>query len=422
MRERLNILLVIVFTLLIIECLQAQVIAIDTIQLGAGNNPCDISVNPYIKRIYVSCKDNNMVFVIDETSNSVIDTILLNQPRDISINSKTNRIYITQIGKISIIDGFTNSVMDSVTIEDYAVNVCVNPLTNRIYVTAWKRYAIDQNRVYVIDGITDSITTTIPVGEYPDGISINLKLNYIYIANWYGSSVYTIAGTSDSIIAALAVAQWPYGICVNPKTNYVYVAHYYHSVWYNSNLVSVIDETNNSVLATVITGTSPRSVCVNPENNRVYVANEVSNDVYVIDGTSFSVADIIPVGVKPYSIDVNPTNNRIYVTCYEDEAIYVLEDLVGIEEPSFIPESFSLTLLENPVKEKAIFHLNLSEDVIVTLRIYDIMGRLIDLLINERKTAGFYEISWIPEVSAGVYFYVLETAQTKKSGKIVLIK
>ena len=419
MRERLNILLAILFTLLIIECLQAQVIAIDTIQLGAGNNPCDISVNPYIKRIYVSCTNDNRVFVIDETNNSIFDTLLLHYPYNISVNSKTNRIYVTQVDRISVIDGFTNSVIDTIKIDERAYNVCVNSLLNRVYVTSLKYYCINQYRVYVIDGITDSIIDTIFVGDHPIGVAINTNINHLYIANWYSSSIYTIDGTSDSIIAALAISQWPYDVCVNPKTNHVYVAHYY---WQETNLVSVIDGTNNSVIATVITGTNPRSVCVNPDNNRVYVANEGSDDVYVIDGTSCSVVDIIPVGNKPYSIDVNPTNNRIYVTCYEDEAVYVLEDLVGIEGPNFIPEPFFLTLLENPVKNNAIFHLNLSEDVIVTLRIYDIMGCLVDLLINERKTAGFYEISWIPEVSAGVYFYVMETAQTKKSGKIVLIK
>lgn len=419
MSEKLNILLAILFAVFTIESSGAQVIVVDTIWLGTEIKPLDVSVNPYIKRIYVSCQDNNMVFVIDEINNSVIDTILLNQPRNISINSKTNRIYITQGDKISVIDGLTDCVVDTVTIEDYAYNVCVNPFTNQIYVTARKGYCIDPYRVYVIDGITDSITATIPVGDYPLGVSVNPNFNYIYVANMWSSSVYTIDGTGDSVIAALAVASWPYDICVNPKTNRVYVTHYY---WEETNLVSVIDGSNNSVLATVVSGENPHSICVNPENNRVYVANEGSNDVCVIDGASCSVADTVPVGVKPYSIDVNPTNNRVYVTCYEDGTVYVLEDKVGVEEEISQSELFSLALEGNPAKEKAIFHLSLDEDAEVTLRIYDIMGRLVDLLLNERMTAGFYEISWIPKVSAGIYFYVLETPQVEKSGKIVLIK
>jgi YVTN family beta-propeller protein len=94
----------------------------------------------------------------------------------------------------------------------------------------------------------------------------------------------------------------------------------------------------------------------------------------------------------------------------------------GIMEYENIPTSFSFGLKSNPARGKAVFNLALPQAGLVTLRIYDVSGRLIDKVISGRKSAGFYEIPWIKEVSSGIFFYHLDSPWQQKIGKLVLIR
>jgi len=65
---------------------------------------------------------------------------------------------------------------------------------------------------------------------------------------------------------------------------------------------------------------------------------------------------------------------------------------------------------------------------IVTLKIYDIMGREIRTLVHELHSAGFYQVQWNgrdntgTNVSSGVYFYRLTADKFSKTNKILLIR
>ena len=59
----------------------------------------------------------------------------------------------------------------------------------------------------------------------------------------------------------------------------------------------------------------------------------------------------------------------------------------------------------------------------VTLKIYDILGREVATLINEKLTPGTYEVVWEAVNNAsGVYFYKLETEDYSETKKMVLMR
>jgi photosystem II stability/assembly factor-like uncharacterized protein len=59
----------------------------------------------------------------------------------------------------------------------------------------------------------------------------------------------------------------------------------------------------------------------------------------------------------------------------------------------------------------------------VTLRIYDLLGREIETLVNEEKQAGTYEVTWsATELPSGVYFYQIKTGNFIETKKMVLIR
>ena len=74
-----------------------------------------------------------------------------------------------------------------------------------------------------------------------------------------------------------------------------------------------------------------------------------------------------------------------------------ISQVVVIHKQNGIPTPFSPTttiMFSNPVK------------VLVTLKVYDVLGSEIATLINEEKPAGSYEVEFNgKELPGGVYFY-----------------
>jgi hypothetical protein len=91
----------------------------------------------------------------------------------------------------------------------------------------------------------------------------------------------------------------------------------------------------------------------------------------------------------------------------------------GIADGLTTPISFSFGLKSNPTN-KAVFNLILPKDGQVTIKIYDINGRLVDNLSGYRP-ARYHQINWETKVN-GVYFYTFESSSYRKSGKLVVVK
>jgi flagellar hook assembly protein FlgD len=59
----------------------------------------------------------------------------------------------------------------------------------------------------------------------------------------------------------------------------------------------------------------------------------------------------------------------------------------------------------------------------VTLKIYDILGREIAILVNEKKQAGDYKVTWdAEEVPSGVYFYRIVAGEYIETKKMAVVK
>ena len=91
---------------------------------------------------------------------------------------------------------------------------------------------------------------------------------------------------------------------------------------------------------------------------------------------------------------------------------------------SNIPDKF--TLLQNypnPFNPSTNIRFNLQKADDVTLKIFDISGKLISTLINEKKPPGEYIVSFNgANLSSGVYFYTLQSGQIIETKKMVLLK
>jgi hypothetical protein len=96
---------------------------------------------------------------------------------------------------------------------------------------------------------------------------------------------------------------------------------------------------------------------------------------------------------------------------------------------SGVPDKFSLSQnYPNPFNPTTVVEFNIAQPARVSLRIYNILGQLVRVLVDEEKGAGTYSIYWDgndkngQEVSSGIYFYKLDAGDFTKVKKMVLIK
>ena len=77
----------------------------------------------------------------------------------------------------------------------------------------------------------------------------------------------------------------------------------------------------------------------------------------------------------------------------------------------------------NPFNPSTTIKYRIPEDGIVTLKIYDILGKEVKTLINEQKATGRYEVKFdASELATGVYLYRIKVNDFVSVKKMLLVK
>jgi len=95
-----------------------------------------------------------------------------------------------------------------------------------------------------------------------------------------------------------------------------------------------------------------------------------------------------------------------------------------VNEGSNNPETYSLEQnYPNPFNPSTSIQFRIPENSFVTLKIYNVLGKEITTLVNEKLNTGKYEIEWnASEYPSGVYFYQLKTNDFAETKKMILVK
>jgi hypothetical protein len=99
------------------------------------------------------------------------------------------------------------------------------------------------------------------------------------------------------------------------------------------------------------------------------------------------------------------------------------------EEPDHLPSASMLhNCFPNPFNPATQIRFDIARPARTSLRIYDVAGRLVRVLVDEDLAAGRYETSWNgsndagKRVASGVYFYKLVTSEYEQTKKMVLLR
>lgn len=77
----------------------------------------------------------------------------------------------------------------------------------------------------------------------------------------------------------------------------------------------------------------------------------------------------------------------------------------------------------NPFNAQTMIQYSLAKPGLVTITVYDILGREIENVLDQFQQAGYHSITWdAGEMSSGVYFYRITTGANSLTGHMTLIK
>jgi hypothetical protein len=98
---------------------------------------------------------------------------------------------------------------------------------------------------------------------------------------------------------------------------------------------------------------------------------------------------------------------------------------VDVKEKSFdLPTEFRLSQnYPNPFNPMTTFSLGIPSKTLVSLKIYDLLGREIVTLVSEELAAGNYTRQWnAANMTSGIYFYRLQAGSFTETKKLILLK
>ncbi len=119
-------------------------------------------------------------------------------------------------------------------------------------------------------------------------------------------------------------------------------------------------------------------------------------------------------------------NNELYACKLTSPgAIYrFTSSVTGIEQTGIEAEGYRLEQnYPNPFNPATSISFTIAKANFVTLKVYDVLGKEEQTLVNGNKIAGEYKVTWdASNFPSGVYFYKLTVNNQSIEKKMVLIK
>jgi len=154
---------------------------------------------------------------------------------------------------------------------------------------------------------------------------------------------------------------------------------------------------------------------------------KLSAYVYTLNGDSvYSTNEEDPMNVIIRdSVITNVSNSFTYTfPAHSVTAMEFVRNVTGISEHEALPEKFVLLQnYPNPFNPTTIIEYHVPVSGFVKLSIYDILGREVAVLVNEKVIAGKHRVRFdASSFAAGVYFYRMQAGKFQETRKLVLLK
>ncbi len=125
----------------------------------------------------------------------------------------------------------------------------------------------------------------------------------------------------------------------------------------------------------------------------------------------------IPFTKGATSVHLTPANQTNYTNMVLDWT----PNTTGISD---IKNQNAFTVSPNPVTSQSSINYSLKELTDITIGLYDVTGKLINVLFDDNQTAGNYSLSLSSKgkLNPGVYFVKMNTGKTQHTERVLILK
>ena len=147
-----------------------------------------------------------------------------------------------------------------------------------------------------------------------------------------------------------------------------------------------------------------------------------------IHDTSFTLApnSLVPNTTYYWRVVASDTREGFATSAVHQFATGAVLSAEGTEA---LPTTFGLAQnYPNPFNPETAIRFQVPEQSVITLRIFDILGRVVATLVNEERPAGFYTTVWNgrdvagQQVASGIYFYRIEAGSFVETKRMLLLR
>jgi len=128
------------------------------------------------------------------------------------------------------------------------------------------------------------------------------------------------------------------------------------------------------------------------------------------------------------NVHILTADNNGYVYTGTDNGVWrrPLSEITSVEEEQIdeMPTEFLLSQnYPNPFNPSTKIKYLVPQSSNVVIKVFDILGNEIEILVNEEKPVGTYEVNWnAANLPSGVYFYQLRAGSFVQTKKMLLLK
>ncbi|MGY5957041.1 YncE family protein [Kosakonia sp. BK9b] len=242
------------------------------------------------------------------------------KPYGATLNSRTQTLWFgnTTNGAITAIDAKTGEIKGRVVLDARQRSETVKPLsprelvvdenTNTVYVTGVGKESV----VWVVDGAAMKLKTTLTnTGTYSTGLAIDSAAKRLYTTNGDGELI-TIDTATNNIIDRKKLQDdgkehFYLNLSLDTAGHRAFVTDS------KAAEVLVVDTRNGQVLEKI---SAPESLAVlfNPVRNELYVTHRQAGKVSVIDGKTYKVVKTFDTPTHPNSLALSADGKTLFVS------------------------------------------------------------------------------------------------------------
>jgi hypothetical protein len=342
---------------------------------------------------------------------------LLVGPECVVFDSLNNRYLVSNWGNGNIIQMDTSGVQTLFKSGyAHALGNCI--IGNTFYFSA-------MTSVVGLDLATANVVMSLPISgaQQLDGMTGD-DVGNLYVVESISQRVYKIrlATQGYSVFVSTGLSARPQDVIFDRRRNRLLVCS-----WYNNSPIQAVNLVDSSLSTVAVPTMGNFDGLAEDNEGNFYLSSWATNCVHKFDSSFTDPPATVSGGHSgPSNLCYNSRDNILVVPNFNTNSVdFVRLIATGVadDDPGLSRSFRLLQNYPNPFNPSTTIRFGLPYPSFITLTVYDILGRQVAQLLNERRQAGYHDVMFRSDgLAGGVYFYRMKAEDFVASNKLLLLR